>query len=86
MVPEVVTDQIVLWEQETKRVVFTEACLYENFETLDLFHAINGYCDGLGAGLWCSEGKEKQAGKSLAAKLDCHEQIKAKIKEFKEIM
>eukprot|EP00195_Chlamydomonas_chlamydogama_P010376 CAMPEP_0202894508 /NCGR_PEP_ID=MMETSP1392-20130828/3906_1 /ASSEMBLY_ACC=CAM_ASM_000868 /TAXON_ID=225041 /ORGANISM="Chlamydomonas chlamydogama, Strain SAG 11-48b" /LENGTH=534 /DNA_ID=CAMNT_0049579235 /DNA_START=140 /DNA_END=1743 /DNA_ORIENTATION=- len=79
VVPEVVMDQIRLWEAETLRLRASLAVLYDNFETPDLFTRSCEYARNLGVLLWANT-----TARRFAARDDAHDQIRAYIKSLKE--
>jgi len=89
VVPEVVSDQIRLWEKEVNRVTMVPAYLYSDFESDDVWR---GTCDEarrLGAHLWqaaphpARQGKQAFKG-ALVSQAAVHPDIRIAIKTLKQ--
>lgn len=78
VVPAVVSDQVRLWQAETKRVRDFESHLYDNFESERLFVATAGHARLLGTWLW--EDPQKQR---LVADKRGHERLREFIRSNK---
>ncbi|KAG1673265.1 hypothetical protein FOA52_002545 [Chlamydomonas sp. UWO 241] len=81
VVPEVVMDQVRLWEAETMRVRYAPCFLYEQFETPQLFRNSCEFARNQGHLLWASDDDGM-----FAARESGHEQIRTYIKALKEAM
>ena len=72
--PEVLSnvfDQILLWEQEEKRVLFDQGYLYEDFEDAEEYNLVKTLLDSLGALVWADEESQRLFGQTSA-----HTQVK----------
>ncbi|GAX80863.1 hypothetical protein CEUSTIGMA_g8298.t1 [Chlamydomonas eustigma] len=81
VVPEVVADQIRLWEAETVRVCFTDSVLYDEFDTPQLYESSVSHASSLRVLLW-----QDDANRRFAARQSGHERIRDFIKSMKEAM
>lgn len=79
VVPEVVTDQIRLWEASTKRVQAEAAVLYENIESRQLFEQCADFARREGLLVW-----EDRAGMRFAASERGHDAIRGKFGDLKK--
>eukprot|EP01119_Soliformovum_irregulare_P021085 TRINITY_DN6957_c0_g1_i1.p1 TRINITY_DN6957_c0_g1~~TRINITY_DN6957_c0_g1_i1.p1 ORF type:complete len:441 (+),score=73.77 TRINITY_DN6957_c0_g1_i1:121-1443(+) len=52
--PETVTDQIRLWEQERNRVSYSQGVLYDSFPNADAFNRIVQYAKDTGCFIWAN--------------------------------
>lgn len=57
VIPETVSDQIRLWEQERNRLAHFDAVLYEKFPNPDKFFLVVSYSKQIAVHLWSSEDK-----------------------------
>ena len=78
VVPTVVSDQIRLWERETKRLVAQPAVLYKNFERSGLYFRTRDFAKKLGAMLSDDEAERQMVGKPSS-----HDSVKMEIKKAK---
>ncbi|KAK9806388.1 hypothetical protein WJX72_012519 [[Myrmecia] bisecta] len=78
IVPEVVSDQIRLWQADTMRVRSCEATLYDEFESDDVFGKAAAYARTLMSWLWQDTKKRR-----FAAKKGTHDQMREYIKSIK---
>lgn len=60
--PERIADQIYLWEQEMRRMDFTQAALYTEFKTYEMFQRVVQQVRAMNALLWCSHMSSEQDG------------------------
>ena len=78
IVPEVVEDQIRLWQRELQRVTSATGVYYKNFEGEELYRQVLKYAEGLGAMLVKDDAKRE-----FVAAVEGHNKIRDKIKEVK---
>eukprot|EP00884_Botryococcus_braunii_P023136 jgi/Botrbrau1/9506/Bobra.0252s0121.1 len=79
VVPEVVADQIRLWQADAQRVRQTRAVLYDDFSSATLFEKTLNFAQKIGACLWDDQ---KGCGR-LVARADAHDRIREFIKANK---
>eukprot|EP01113_Clastostelium_recurvatum_P007916 TRINITY_DN13706_c0_g1_i1.p1 TRINITY_DN13706_c0_g1~~TRINITY_DN13706_c0_g1_i1.p1 ORF type:complete len:483 (-),score=103.52 TRINITY_DN13706_c0_g1_i1:46-1494(-) len=76
LVPEVVVDQIRLWESERSRVKDTRAVLYDQFNTAEQYSSVLKYAGDMGVLLWHSDDTQM-----IMVAEHAHEPIKQFIKK-----
>ncbi|BBN14722.1 transcription initiation factor TFIIH subunit 4 [Marchantia polymorpha subsp. ruderalis] len=64
VVPETVTDQIRLWENDRNRVQMSPAYMYKEFPTVETFEAVDNYARDIGALLWDEPSTQRLVGKA----------------------
>jgi len=57
-IPETVTDQIRLWEQERNRVTYDKGVLYDSFPSKEAFEKVMQYAKDLGFFIWANQEKK----------------------------
>jgi transcription initiation factor TFIIH subunit 4 len=78
MPPQVVTDQVRLWEKELSRLQAQTATLYERFESAELYEGAVQHARQLGALLYHSDDKRQ-----LAVASASHDAMRAHLRERK---
>lgn len=78
VVPEVVSDQIRLWEADARRVRLTPAVLYDQFDTAELFSASLAHARRRGWVMWHDSERRR-----FLAKWEGHEEMRRFIREAK---
>jgi len=76
-VPQNIIDQIQLWGNQNKRIVFEPVMFYDCFESTELQEHTEKYTKELGAHLWSNQ-------QILILKEPCHAQVKQCVKDWKE--
>ncbi|KAL2619942.1 hypothetical protein R1flu_000147 [Riccia fluitans] len=71
VVPETVTDQIRLWENDRNRVETTPSYMYKDFPTEETYEAVVNYARDIGALLW-----DDPAGQRLIGRAERHEDMR----------
>eukprot|EP01118_Nematostelium_gracile_P010913 TRINITY_DN382_c0_g1_i1.p1 TRINITY_DN382_c0_g1~~TRINITY_DN382_c0_g1_i1.p1 ORF type:complete len:450 (-),score=100.54 TRINITY_DN382_c0_g1_i1:46-1395(-) len=74
-IPETVTDQIRLWEQERNRVTYAKGVLYDAFANVEAYQKVVQYAKDLGVFIWTHPEK-----KMVMVKDEGHDAIRAYIK------
>lgn len=75
-VPETVSDQIRLWENDSNRVQYVPACFYDDFPSLEIFVSVCTYAQDRGGLLWQDDSKKR-----LLVRADLHEEVRAFIRQ-----
>jgi len=57
-VPETVTDQIRLWEQERNRVSYDRGVLYDSFPSMEAFEKVVKYAQQIQVFIWAHQDKK----------------------------
>jgi hypothetical protein len=79
VIPEAVSDQILLWERELNRLTCTSAVLYEAFESKAMYEGCVETGEALGAVLVKDSAKRR-----LVLRVHAHDAIKAKIQNIRQ--
>ncbi len=73
-----VSDQIRLWQQETRRIKTAPAVLYHRFESLQLYNKIAEFAHRMGVLLYKHDDAQQ-----LVVHSDSHDLVRAEIKALK---
>ncbi len=76
ILPEVVIEQIYLWEKERSRVLFEDAVHYDKFPSLDKFRLVENFAKKNGVYLWSDERKMR-----LIIRKEGHKKLRPFIEE-----
>ncbi|KAL3681904.1 hypothetical protein R1sor_024860 [Riccia sorocarpa] len=71
VVPETVTDQIRLWENDRNRVQMSPSYMYKDFPTMETYETVVNYARDIGALLW-----DDPAGQRLVGRAERHEEMR----------